>query len=140
MIHKAICKCPKGLCGCGHHATPARPVGEPEHKADIKQEETKWIAKPSQELPLAADSLPVPHGYGSCNGGCADGNKADVRVVRHVNRPVLGSEEENLISLPVTDDRNQNPDYDAQPVREPERRFILMQMDLRVRQMPEVIR
>ena len=40
-------------------------------------------------------------------------NKTDVRVVRHVDRPVLGQEKPLLVYLPITDDRNQNPDYAA---------------------------
>ena len=40
-----------------------------------------------------------------------DEDKSDVRVVRHVDRGVLGSEEENFVPLPITDDRNEDPDY-----------------------------
>ena len=35
----------------------------------------------------------------------------DVRVVRHVDRPILGQEKPLLVPLPITDDRNENPDY-----------------------------
>lgn len=49
---------------------------------------------------------------------CATGetvyeSKSDVRVVRHVGRSVLGSQAENLVPLSITDDRNENPDYEA---------------------------
>lgn len=33
-------------------------------------------------------------------------DKADVRVVRPVDRGVLGSQEESLVHLPITDDRD----------------------------------
>lgn len=37
----------------------------------------------------------------------------DVRVVRHVDRPVLGQEQPKLVSLPIADDRNQNQAFGA---------------------------
>jgi hypothetical protein len=49
---------------------------------------------------------------------CAKGeatyeSKANVRLVRHVDRGILGQEEPQLVPLPITDDRNENPDYAA---------------------------
>lgn len=40
-------------------------------------------------------------------------NNTDIRVVRPVDRSVLGSEDPLLVPLPITDDRNENPDYAA---------------------------
>lgn len=42
-----------------------------------------------------------------------DENKSDIRMVRPVDRSILGQEESGLVLLAITDDRNQNPDYAA---------------------------
>jgi hypothetical protein len=40
-------------------------------------------------------------------------NQTDVRVVRPVDRSLLGPGQENLVPLPITDDRDKNPFYRA---------------------------
>ena len=49
----------------------------------------------------------IPH------GGKSHEDNADVRVVRPVDRSVLGPQDSELVPLSISDDRNQNPDYAA---------------------------
>jgi len=66
-----------------------------------------WDAAASK-LPTAP---PVAEGMGDRQKEIDVENNADIRVVRPAGGGVLGSEEADLVPLPITDDRNTNPDY-----------------------------
>jgi hypothetical protein len=76
------------------------------------KKEQSWNVKQSQDFPLAVDSSRDSRSPTTSLDGYANEDNADVRVVRHVDRLVLGQEDPLLVPLPIADDRNENPDYE----------------------------